>query len=340
MNSGSASKSVLNWGQADVKDQFAAGNAAMMVNGPWQFPALDKVAGLKYDVVPIPVPRAGQAVVAPLGGETWTIPQTGDKDRQAKAAPIVSCLNTDDNQMMSPGSTTVPPQAMGTFTACGTMFVWVWKLGVAPRSHKTHAQFLHLAEIAHAAVDDDPGAAAAHEIGQHHLAEHAAGHVAARVHDDHVPRSGVVEHVPVQLALRVGVLVDLVEVLPLGHELQGQGRSGHRRARVKATGPPMWALRTPSRLSSLLAVALPAARRPATSSAGGRTMSGVSDVPVPEFSPAVLRSTARTFPRIHRMGSEKERNPRTRPAGQSSRELRPGQRPSHPPSTGRIAPLT
>jgi multiple sugar transport system substrate-binding protein len=109
VNSGSASPSVLNWGQADVKDQFAAGNAAMMVNGPWQFPALDEVAGLKYEVVPIPVPSAGEDVVAPLGGETWTIPQTGDPARQAKAAEIVACLNTDDNQIaLATERTTVP----------------------------------------------------------------------------------------------------------------------------------------------------------------------------------------------------------------------------------------
>jgi multiple sugar transport system substrate-binding protein len=109
VNSGSASRSVVNWGQADVKDQFAAGKAAMMVNGPWQFPALDKVQGLKYDVVPIPVPQAGEKVVAPLGGETWTIPQTGDKARQAKAAEIVACLNTDDNQIaLATDRTTVP----------------------------------------------------------------------------------------------------------------------------------------------------------------------------------------------------------------------------------------
>ena len=99
VNSGSASRSVLNWTQADVKDQFAAGNAAMMVNGPWQFPPLDEVQGLTYDVVPIPVPRAGATEVAPLGGETWTIPQTGDPDRQAKAAQIVACLNSDESQI-------------------------------------------------------------------------------------------------------------------------------------------------------------------------------------------------------------------------------------------------
>jgi multiple sugar transport system substrate-binding protein len=109
VNSGAASRSVLNWKQADVKDQFAAGNAAMMVNGPWQFPALDEVQGLKYEVVPIPVPRAGESVVAPLGGETWTIPQTGDPARQAKAAEIISCLNTDDNQIaLATERTTVP----------------------------------------------------------------------------------------------------------------------------------------------------------------------------------------------------------------------------------------
>jgi multiple sugar transport system substrate-binding protein len=109
VNSGSASRSVLNWGQADVKDQFAAGNAAMMVNGPWQFPALDEVQGLNYEVVPIPVPQAGDTVVAPLGGETWTIPQTGDPARQAKAAEIVACLNTDDNQIaLASERTTVP----------------------------------------------------------------------------------------------------------------------------------------------------------------------------------------------------------------------------------------
>ncbi|TWF79196.1 carbohydrate ABC transporter substrate-binding protein (CUT1 family) [Pseudonocardia hierapolitana] len=109
VNSGAASRSVLNWKQADVKDQFAAGNAAMMVNGPWQFPALDKVQGLNYEVVPIPVPRTGESVVAPLGGETWTIPQTGDPARQAKAAEIVACLNTDDNQIaLATERTTVP----------------------------------------------------------------------------------------------------------------------------------------------------------------------------------------------------------------------------------------
>src|SRR3954454_3526753 len=97
---GSASKSVVNWTQADVNDQFKAGNAAMMINGPWQFPVLNAAKNLHYDVVPTPAPQAGKTVVSPLGGETWTIPQTGDKAREQAAAKIVQCLNSNQNQLM------------------------------------------------------------------------------------------------------------------------------------------------------------------------------------------------------------------------------------------------
>jgi multiple sugar transport system substrate-binding protein len=96
---GSASKSVVNWTQADVNDQFKAGNAAMMINGPWQFPVLNAEKSLHYKVAPTPAPKPGATVVSPLGGETWTVPQTGNKARQKKAAKIVGCLNTDDNQL-------------------------------------------------------------------------------------------------------------------------------------------------------------------------------------------------------------------------------------------------
>ena len=45
----------------------------MMVNGPWIFPKLN-AKGWKYNdqygIVPIPTDKAGQTVVAPLGGET------------------------------------------------------------------------------------------------------------------------------------------------------------------------------------------------------------------------------------------------------------------------------
>ncbi len=106
---GSASKSVVNWSQADVNDQFKAGNAAMMVNGPWQFPVLNAVSSLHYGVAPIPVPKTGMTSIAPLGGETWTVPRTGKADREAAAAKIVTCLNTDANQLKLAGERQTVP---------------------------------------------------------------------------------------------------------------------------------------------------------------------------------------------------------------------------------------
>jgi multiple sugar transport system substrate-binding protein len=94
---GSASTSVVNWGQADVNDQFAAGNAAMQVNGPWNIPALEDTPDLNFDVVPIPAPSEGETVVSPFGGETWTVTQSDDEARQEAAAQVVQCLNSDEN---------------------------------------------------------------------------------------------------------------------------------------------------------------------------------------------------------------------------------------------------
>lgn len=99
VDSGSASKSVINWSQGDVKDQFAAGKAAMMVNGPWQINALNENKDLEWDTVLIPVKEAGQKPVAPLGGEVWTIPETGNKEKQAKAAEFISCFTRDSTQL-------------------------------------------------------------------------------------------------------------------------------------------------------------------------------------------------------------------------------------------------
>jgi multiple sugar transport system substrate-binding protein len=106
---GSASSSVVGWSQNDVNDQFIAGNAAMMINGPWNMPKLDAAEGLNYEVVQIPVPTAGDTSVAPLGGETYTVPQTGDDAKMAKAGEFVACLTEDENQIiMANGRGAVP----------------------------------------------------------------------------------------------------------------------------------------------------------------------------------------------------------------------------------------
>ncbi|MBT2501277.1 sugar ABC transporter substrate-binding protein [Curtobacterium sp. ISL-83] len=101
---GSLSKSSINWAQADVNSQFIAGKAAMMINGPWQLPLLNAAKGLEFDSVPIPT-RTGGATVAPLGGEAFTVPQTGNKDTMQLAGKFVGCLNTVKMQNVIAGVT-------------------------------------------------------------------------------------------------------------------------------------------------------------------------------------------------------------------------------------------
>ncbi|WP_346172993.1 sugar ABC transporter substrate-binding protein [Streptomyces cuspidosporus] len=99
VKSGSMSRSVLNWTQADVHDQFVAGRTAMMINGPWRIRALNTDKDLHWGVAPIPVPRAGQTPVTPLGGEVWTVPQNPSEARRAKAAQVLACLNNSSNML-------------------------------------------------------------------------------------------------------------------------------------------------------------------------------------------------------------------------------------------------
>ncbi|MFD8863754.1 extracellular solute-binding protein [Streptomyces sp. NPDC059590] len=95
----SASSAVVTWNQQDVNDQFIAGRTAMMVNGPWQVPVLSQHKSLHWAVTTIPVPVAGKAPVAPMGGTVMTLPRTDDTGRQSTAAKILNCLNKSQNQV-------------------------------------------------------------------------------------------------------------------------------------------------------------------------------------------------------------------------------------------------
>ncbi|MBO0803740.1 MAG: extracellular solute-binding protein [Nocardiopsaceae bacterium] len=83
---GSASKSVLSWGQdPDLTQQFLHKKAAMIEDGPWIFPELNAAGwkyGKQYGIVPIPVQRPGQKVITPLGGETADIGASGSTAQQ------------------------------------------------------------------------------------------------------------------------------------------------------------------------------------------------------------------------------------------------------------------
>lgn len=97
-NDGSMSKSSVSWGQVDVNNQFIAGKAAMMINGPWQLPALNAVKGLEFASVKVPTPTATSNTVAPLGGSAYTVPNTGNKDTMALAGKFVDCFDSAEMQ--------------------------------------------------------------------------------------------------------------------------------------------------------------------------------------------------------------------------------------------------
>jgi multiple sugar transport system substrate-binding protein len=86
---GSASKSVLNWGQdPDLTQQFLHKSAAMIEDGPWIFPELNQAGwkyGKDYKIAAIPVRQPGQTVIAPLGGETWNLGNSGSSQQQKMA---------------------------------------------------------------------------------------------------------------------------------------------------------------------------------------------------------------------------------------------------------------
>jgi multiple sugar transport system substrate-binding protein len=91
---GYASKSVVQWSQNDVNDQFMAGKAAMQENGTWNLSALEE-ANINFGVVPIPKPDGG-AAPGPMGGEVAVIPDSGDAARMQAAAKVINCLLSDE----------------------------------------------------------------------------------------------------------------------------------------------------------------------------------------------------------------------------------------------------
>ncbi|MBB5996627.1 sugar ABC transporter substrate-binding protein [Streptomonospora salina] len=100
IDDGSASRSAVNWTQADVNDQFVAGNTAMMINGPWQKPVLDEHPDVDWGVVEVPVPEEGADPVAPIGGTTFTVPANSrNPEREQVAGELVTCLTASDAQL-------------------------------------------------------------------------------------------------------------------------------------------------------------------------------------------------------------------------------------------------
>lgn len=78
VQSGSMTKEVINWTQGDVMNQFISGNAAMMINGPWQIPTMRAEApDLNWDVTLIPMDSQYASV---LGGENFAVIAGGNEE--------------------------------------------------------------------------------------------------------------------------------------------------------------------------------------------------------------------------------------------------------------------
>jgi len=68
---GYMSQGILGWTQGNVLGEFQNGTAAMMINGPWQIPVLQKDSpDLKWSVSVLPSQKQGASI---LGGENYSI---------------------------------------------------------------------------------------------------------------------------------------------------------------------------------------------------------------------------------------------------------------------------
>jgi multiple sugar transport system substrate-binding protein len=68
---GYMSQGILGWNQGDVLGQFQNGNAAMMINGPWQIPVLQQDSpDLEWNVSVLPMQAQAASI---LGGENYSI---------------------------------------------------------------------------------------------------------------------------------------------------------------------------------------------------------------------------------------------------------------------------
>ena len=78
VDSGVMSKECTNWTQGDVMNQFISGNVAMMVNGPWQIPTMQKEAPeLNWKVTLIP---KDSEYASCLGGEDYAVIKGGNTE--------------------------------------------------------------------------------------------------------------------------------------------------------------------------------------------------------------------------------------------------------------------
>jgi multiple sugar transport system substrate-binding protein len=103
VTAGSASKACLSWSQTPAaSSQFIAGKAAMMVNGPWNFPTMNAAHmfyGKQFGVVSIPTRVAGKHSIVPLGGEDWMIGKSGGTAAEQMSFDYIQGLQSSSEEL-------------------------------------------------------------------------------------------------------------------------------------------------------------------------------------------------------------------------------------------------
>jgi multiple sugar transport system substrate-binding protein len=77
-------------GETNPSGDFLAGKTAMLIDGPWQIPAMAKQAGLKWGTFPVPQVFKNKAVWG--SGHVLTIPKQSDPKREAAAEAFVAWI--------------------------------------------------------------------------------------------------------------------------------------------------------------------------------------------------------------------------------------------------------
>ncbi len=81
---------VVPTGETNPSGDFLAGKTAMLIDGPWQIPAMQNQAGLKWGTFPFPQVFKDKAVWG--SGHVLTIPKQSDAKREAAAESFVAWI--------------------------------------------------------------------------------------------------------------------------------------------------------------------------------------------------------------------------------------------------------
>jgi multiple sugar transport system substrate-binding protein len=100
VHNGYAPMSVLQWEQTtDAAQQFANGNLAMVIAGPWEIPMFESSKGLDWAISTLPVPKLGDNVVDPMGGECFGIAYNANAEQTKVAWDFLQFLYSSQNNL-------------------------------------------------------------------------------------------------------------------------------------------------------------------------------------------------------------------------------------------------